>query len=171
MTALALARFDDEGPYLRARARLLGAGHRVVGEWLPYAADSLGHGDGERGIRLGVVLVGITGTVALLALTAWSAIVAYPFDSGGRPLWSWPAFLPAPIEFGALTAAIGGMILFFRNARLTRLHDAAFDFPEVAEASAGAFVLAVGCDAGEEANAVLALLAETGAVHSRLVTR
>lgn len=171
MTALALARFDDEGLYLRARTRLHAAERRIVAEWLPYATDSLGDGEGQRGIRGAAIVVGIAGGLGLLALTAWSAILAYPFNSGGRPLWSWPAFLPAPIEFGALAAAIGGMVAFFRRARLTRLHDAAFDIAEQAEASAGAFVLAVGCDEGEDANAVLALLAEAGAAHSRLVTR
>lgn len=171
MTALAIARFADEGPYLRARLRLVAAERRIVGEWLPYASDALGRGEGERGIRPGAALAGVAGGLGLLALTAWSAILAYPFNSGERPLWSWPAFLPAPIEFGALAAAIGGMVLFFRNARLTRLHDAAFDFPEMAEASGGAFVLAVGCDAGDDANAVLALLVGAGADHTRLVTR
>ena len=42
----------------------------------------------------------------------WTATQAYPFDSGGRPLHSWPVFLIAPTEFGALAAGIAGMIAF-----------------------------------------------------------
>ena len=97
-------------------------------------------------------------------------MLAYPFDEGSRPLFSWPAFIPAPIEFGALAAAICGVAWFFRNAGLTRLHHPAFDIDEVAEAAQGEFVLAVACDAGTEGNAVLGALAAAGAIHSRLIT-
>lgn len=172
MTAVAWAVFDGEGPFLRARARVLASERRVIGEWTPYATTSLATaGAGAEGIRGAAVIAGVTGGAALLALTAWSAILAYPFDSGGRPAWSWPAFLAAPIEFGALCAAIGGIVLFFRRAGLTRLHHPAFDVPEVARASLDGFVLAVGCDPGADANALLALLADAGATHSRMQSR
>ncbi len=170
MMVLILATFGTEAAFCTARDDAVAAGHRLVGAWLPYAAETLGSGDGEHGIRGAAITTGLLGAAALFALTLWSMAVAYPFDSGGRPLLSWPAFFPAPVEFGALCAAIGGLLLFFRNARLTRLHDAAFDFPEVERASQDSFVLALACDAGEEANALLAMLAEAGASHSRLVS-
>ena len=170
MTAIAIGTFADEGAYLRARICVVAREHRLLGEWLPYAAESLGDGAGQVHIRTVTVVAGLLGGGALLALTAWSTVFAYPFNVGGRPLWSWPAFLPAAVEFGALAAAIGGMVLLFLNAGLTRLHDAAFDLDEVARASLDAFVLAFGCDAGEDANAVLALMAEAGATHTRLIT-
>lgn len=169
MTALAIGTFDEEGPYLRARTRATAAERRIVGEWLPYASEALGEGEGQRGIRGVAILAGLAGAIGLFALTAWSMMVAYPLNEGGRPLWSWQAFLPAPVEFGALTAAIGGIVVLFRNARLTRLHHSAFDFDEVARASQDAFVLAIACDEGEDANDVLALMAGAGATHSRLV--
>jgi hypothetical protein len=171
MSAIAWAVFDDEGPYLRARTRLHAAERRIIGEWLPYAADSLGDGAGTRGIRAATVVAGFAGAAALFALTSWSAVLAYPFDEGGRPLWSWPAFIPAPVEFGALIGGIGGVVTLFRRAGLTRLNHPAFAVPEVERASQDGFVLAIGCDEGPDANTVLALLAEAGAVHSRLQTR
>lgn len=171
MTALAIATFDGEGAFLRARTRAVADGHRVVGEWLPHAAEHLGPGAGEERIRLVAILAGVAGGAALLALTAWSAILAYPLDTGGRPLWSWATFVPAPVEVGALAAAIGGLILLFRNARLTRLHHPAFAWEEVARAAQDSFVLALTCDAGADANAALALLAQAGATHTRLIAR
>ena len=113
----------------------------------------------------------MVGAAALFALSSWSAVLAYRFDAGGRPAWSWPALIPAPVEFGALIAAVGGMIAFFRRAALTRLNHPAFDAPEVAAASQGAFVLAIACDGGDDANALIALLAQSGAIHSRLEAR
>lgn len=170
MTALAIATFASEGAYLRARTRLIAEERRIVGEWLPYASEALGEGEVQRGIRGGAIIVGVLGALALFALTTWSAVWAYAFNAGGRPLFSWQAFLPAPIEFGALFAAIGGAIVFGVRARLTQLHDGAFFIDEVARASTDAFVVAVACDAGEDANAVLATLAATGATHTRLAT-
>lgn len=171
MTALAIATFAGEGSFVRARTAAIADGRRIAGEWLPYAAGHLGPGPGEGGVRLAAILAGIAGGVALMALTAWSAILAYPFDTGGRPLWSWPAFVPAPVEFGALAGAVGGLAVLFRNARLTRLPHPAFAWEEVGRASQDSFVLALTCDAGDDANAALALLAQAGATHSRLVER
>ena len=171
MTALAIGTFPDEGSFLRARVATLAAERRIVGEWLPYPSEALAGEDGTRGIRPIGVIAGLAGAAALFALETWSAVSAYRFDEGGRPLFSWPAFVPAPVEVGALVAAIGGTVMFFRNAGLTRLNHPAFDLEEVARASCDAFVLAVACDAGEPANAVLGAFAAAGAAHSRLVTR
>lgn len=169
MTALAIATFDEEGAFLRARLRAVTAERRIAGEWLPYASEALKGPDGTRLILAAAIAGGILGAAALFALESWSAVAAYAFDAGGRPAWSWPAFVPAPVEFGALAAAIAGTIAFFRNAGLTRLHHPAFDLTEVAAASHGAFVLAIICDEGEDANAAVALLAAAGATHSRIV--
>ena len=109
------------------------------------------------------------GGFGLFALECWTAVVDYPFDSGGRALLSWPAFIPAPVEFAALTAGVGGIIAMFVQARLTRLSDSVFDWDEVAEGSRSSFVLALGCTVGDDANAAVALLADAGAARSRVI--
>jgi len=169
MTAVAIATFDSEGAWLRARTRAIAAGHRVVGEWLPYASKAIGSGEGRGGILPWALTGGAIGGFGLFALECWTAIVSYPFNSGGRALLSWPAFIPAPVEFAALTAGIGGIVAMFVQARLTRLTHPAFDWEEVAEASRSSFVLALGCTAGDDANAAVALLANAGATHSRVI--
>jgi hypothetical protein len=169
MTAVAIATFDSEGAWLRARTRAVAHDHRIVGEWMPYASRALGRGEGEKGIMPGVLIGGMIGGFGLFALESWSAVLSYPINSGDRALESWQAFIPAPVEFSALTAGIAGVIMLFVKARLTRLNHPAFDWSEVAEASRSSFVLALGCHAGEDANTALDLLAEAGATHSRLI--
>lgn len=169
MTAIAIATFDSEGAWLRARTRAIAAGHRIVGEWLPYASKAIGPGEGRGGILSWVLAGGAIGGFGLFALECWTAVVDYPFDSGGRTLLSWPAFIPAPVEFAALTAGVGGIIAMFVQARLTRLSDSVFDWDEVAEGSRSSFVLALGCTAGDDANAAVALLADAGAARSRVI--
>ena len=169
MSAVAIARFDAEGPYLRARTRAIADDHRILGEWMPFASKALGSGEGERGILPAVVIGGAVGGLGLFAIESWTAVISYPINSGARALWSWQAFIPAPFEFAALAAGIVGLVMLFVKARLTQLNHPAFDFDEVMHASRDSFVLALGCDAGADANAALALMAEAGATHTRLI--
>lgn len=170
MTALALASFDREAPFRDAIGRARGDGRRIVGLWSPFPVEVGDIGEPQaRFVMWAAILGGLAGAALLYALIWWTATQAYPFDSGNRPLHSWQVFLIAPVEFGALAAGIAGIVAFLVKARLTRLHDAAFDLAEVERASSDRFVMAVSCDE-EDGNAVLALLAGAGAVHSRLVT-
>lgn len=171
MTALALASFDREAPFREAVARAGEADRRIVGLWSPYPVEigDIGE-DMAAPIPWVAVAGGLGAAILFYAFIWWTATQAYPFDSGARPLHAWPAFLIAPVEFGALAAGVAGMIAFLVRARMTRLHHPAFDIAEVERASSEHFVIALACDA-EDGNDVLALLSEAGAVHSRLVTR
>lgn len=171
MTALALATFAHEQPFRDAIARSEERGWRIVGLWSPYPVPIGDVGEGAaRPIPWIVAGCGLLAAAGFYLFIWWTATQAYPFDSGGRPLHSWPAFLIAPVEFGALAAGVAGMIAFLVRGRLTRLHDGAFDLEEVVRASSDRFVIALACDPGEDANALIGTLAEAGAVHSRLVT-
>jgi len=169
MSALIVAQFTHEAALRRAVARADADGMRILGLWSPYPVEI-----GEIGAEAAAPIAWIasaTGLGAALVFYAfiwWTAAQAYPLNSGGRPLHSWQVFLIAPIEFGALAAGIAGMIAFMVRARMTWLHDAAFDIPEIQTASSEHFVIALTC-AADDGTATLAALAEAGAVHTRLV--
>ena len=170
MTALALASFAHEAPFRDAVSRADGR-WRIVGLWSPMPVDLDGIGEPAARPVAWIAIAGGLGAACLFyAFLWWTATQAYPIDSGARPLHSWQVFLIAPIEFGALAAGVAGLIAFLVRARLTRLHDAAFEHLEVERASSEHFVIALTCDVGADANALLAWIAEAGAVHSRLVT-
>jgi hypothetical protein len=171
MTTLALASFDREAPFRAAVARAEENGRRVVGLWSPYPVEIAGIGEAPAAPIAWIAIAGgLSAAILFYAFVWWTATRAYPFDSGARPLHSWQVFLIAPIEFGALAAGIAGMIAFLVRARMTRLHDAAFDLDEVQRASSDHFVVALACDE-VDGNDVLALLADAGAIRSRLVAR
>lgn len=168
MTALLLASFDAATPYRAAIKRLRADDRAIVGLWSPMPVEGVETG-GDRPIVPIMVAAGLCGAALFYMLIWWSAAVAYPFDSGGRPLNSWPTFLIAPIELGALIAGFAGVIAFLVRARLGRLNDPAFDFDEVGAAMADRFVVAVRCDVGDDANALIAMVGDAGAVHSHLI--
>ena len=49
-------------------------------------------------------------------LEYYSAVINYPYNSGGRPLDAWPAFMLVPFAVGILAAAIAGFIAFLWRA-------------------------------------------------------
>ena len=114
----------------------------------------------------GMALAGLIGGLALGALTyalqAYANAIAYPIDVGGRPLHSWPAFLPASIAIGLLGAAIGVFVRMLMCCRLPRLHHPLFELGAVERASTDRFFLVL---PGGVAEALVARL-EPHAVHT-----
>jgi hypothetical protein len=169
VSLLAVASFSDEGAFRDAVLRAGVDGRRVAGCWSPYPVEGLPANAGPRGIVAAVIAAGLLSAAGLFALQMWSATVAYPFNEGSRPLASWQAFLIAPIEFGALAAAVAGLVALIVRARLTRLSDPAFDLQELGRASRDRFVLALACADGDEAESVAAGLSGAGATEARVV--
>jgi hypothetical protein len=97
------------------------------------------------------------------ALEWYSAVLAYPIDSGGRPLHSWPAFVFFPFSVGILAAAIAGLIALFVQGGLTSLHHPVFAIAEVERASQDAFLLALVPADDDAAKDLQALLTREGA--------
>lgn len=172
MTALVIASFATPAAMRGAIADLRAQQRQIVGLWSPVAFEH-GVADQAQSPATGwlMALAGCLAAALFYGFISWSAVSAYPFNSGGRPVYSWPAFLVAPVELGALVAGAAGVALFLRRAQLTRLHDAAFDLAEVSAAMQDRLAIAVRCDAGQDANQLIALFATAGALSSRIAVR
>ena len=128
MTALVVAGFASAAPFTAAIGRLRDERRTIAGLWSPMPVAIPGaDADGGRGIVMAVTATAVVMAALLYLLIWWTAVDGYAFDSGGRPANSWPAFLVAPVEFGALAAGVAGVIAFLVRAGLPRLHDPAFD--------------------------------------------
>ena len=55
---------------------------------------------------------GIVGAIGAYFLQWYSAVVDYPINAGGRPLHSWPSFIPATFELAVLGAALAAFFGF-----------------------------------------------------------
>ena len=66
----------------------------------------------------------------------YSAVIGYPYNSGGRPFDAWPAFMLAPFAVGILLAAVVGFATFLIETGLPRLHNNLFAV--IGAATAGA---------------------------------
>ena len=83
------------------------------------------------------------GALAMFGMCTYATIYGYRFDIGGRPLFSWPAYIVPSVSFGALTGALAGLGLLLTASRLPRLNHPAFNIPDFTRASQDRFFVAV----------------------------
>jgi len=140
-----LAEFREPGALFMALRRVKQDGHRLVDAFTPYPVDGLDEelAVGPSAIRSAMLVAGLGIAAAALALQAYSAVVDYPLNSGGRPLFSWQVFLLVPFEVGVFAAALCGVIAFLWNCGLPRLHYPLFDIPAFERATQDHFFLLV----------------------------
>lgn len=169
MSDALLAEFREPAALITALRRIKQGGHRPLDAFTPYPVEGL---DEElampaSGIRHAMLVGGLGVAAAGLALQAYSAVLDYPFNSGGRPLFSWQVFLLVPFEVGVFAAALCGIIAFLWSCGLPRLHDPLFDIPAFERASQDHFFLLV---APEHDEAALDLRRALEAANAIIVT-
>jgi ActD protein len=147
MTAMwgLLAVFDDHETLVRAARRLREAGYERLDAYTPWAVDEVADAVGVRRTRIGwsVLAGGLLGAGGGYLMQWYLMAVDYPINVGGRPLHSWPAFIPITFELMVLTAAISGVVTLFLRNGLPRPYHPVFAAPSFARASQDRFCLAV----------------------------
>lgn len=153
MTALLLAQFEDSARFIEAARRAKSADYRLVDAFTPFPVEAvhelLDHGRSH--IRVAMFIGGIVMAAMSYGLEYFSAVINYPYNSGGRPLDAWPAFMLVPFATGILLAAIVGFATFLLECNLPRLHHGLFAVEGFERASQDQFILALARPAQEEA--------------------
>src|SRR4051812_7448790 len=161
-----LAEFTDDESLLAAVTRVRSLGFKQVEAYSPYPIHGLSEVLGIRGVRLPriVLIGGITGCVLALGMQWYSAVIAYPLNVGGRPLASWPSFMPIAFELTILVAGLSAVLGMFALNGLPQPYHPVFNVPEFAKASRAGFFLCIEArDAKFELEATRATLVELGA--------
>lgn len=115
-------------------------------------------------LRVTMAVAGFGVAIFAFLFQTWSAVWAYPFNSGGRPLFSWPVFVLVPFEVGVLAAGIAGFVAFLRRCGLPRLNHPIFEVGDIGRASQDRFFLVLEHPNGDRLDALTALLTDAGAV-------
>jgi hypothetical protein len=129
---------------LRAAARHVRAhGYTRAEAYSPFPIDQLEEvlGIERNWVAPLTLLGGILGGAGGYFLQWYSAVVDYPLNIGGRPLHSWPAFIPATFELTILGAALAAVIAMLVQNGLPRLYHPLFEIDEFELASRNRFFL------------------------------
>ena len=170
MTAVLIAEFADSTRFVEAARRARNAHYRLVDAFTPFPVEGMHELLEQRKshIRVAMFVGGVATAVAAYGLEYYSAVINYPYNSGGRPLDAWPAFMLVPFATGILVAAITGFTTLLVECGLPRLHHALFAVEGFERASQDRFILALERPAGgDEARRALDFFRGAGATALR----
>ena len=140
-----MAEFAEPEQLLRAARAAYEAGYRKMDAYSPFEVEGLAEAIGFKKTRvpLVVLLGGIVGALTAYGMQWYSAAIDYPLNVGGRPLHSWPAFVPITFELTILFAALAGVFGMLAMNGLPRPYHSVFNVPEFKLASQTRFFLCI----------------------------
>lgn len=103
-----MAEFENPEDLLTATRRAYAEGYRRMDAYTPLPVEGLAEALGFHDTRVPLIVLigGLLGCLGGFFLQYWTMAVDYPLNVGGRPLNSWPAFIPVTFELTILVAAL-----------------------------------------------------------------
>lgn len=143
-----MALFASAEDLLRAAGHLRAMGFTSLEAYAPHVVEGLDEVLQLPQSRMPTAMfgAGLCGGVGMLALQYYSAVIDYPVHIAGRPLASWPAFLPAALEIALLCAAVAGVAALFAGSRLPKLYHPVFNIVAFERISQDAYALVLRSD-------------------------
>lgn len=139
-----MAEYRDPELIVEAAKRAYGAGYRKMDAYSPMPVEGLAEAMGftRNGLPLIVLIGGITVLTAFVMMW-YSSTIHYPINVGGRPLFSWPAFVPIMFELTILFASGAAVFGMLGLNGLPMPYHPVFNSPNFAMASRSRFFLCI----------------------------
>ncbi|VTU33531.1 hypothetical protein H4CHR_03233 [Variovorax sp. PBS-H4] len=143
-----MAEFATADELLAAARRVHAVGYRHAEAYSPFPVEGLAEALGFQGSRVpfftfvGAALGGASG----FFMQWYSAVIDYPVNIGGRPLNSWPMFVPVTFELAVLGGALAAVLAMLIGSGLPRLRHPVFGARDFELATRNRFFLCLRSD-------------------------
>ena len=140
-----LAEFPGPEELVRGARELHRAGYRRVESYTPYEVEGLAEALRFRPLAVPAIFLvcGLLGAAGGYLMQYYAAVITYPLNVGGRPLHSWPSFIPVTFEMGVLAGVLGGVLGMIVLNRLPRYSHPVSNVERFLAASSDAFFLCI----------------------------
>lgn len=140
-----MAEFSQPEPLLQAARLAYEAGYRNMDAYSPMPVEGLAEAVGFRSnwVQRLVFMGGLLGATGGFMLCWWMTVVAFPHIVAGRPLNSWPAYIPITFEGMVLIACITAIVGMLALNGLPQPYHPVFNVPQFERASRDKFFLCI----------------------------
>lgn len=127
------ATFTTADAIIHAAGEVAKEGYSKFDVHTPYPVHGMDHAMRLKTSKVGffALAFGVMGTLTAVSFISWVTLSDYPLVIGGKPFWSWPAFVPVSFELTVLLASVlstlSMIVLYFKFPNVSHpLHDTAF---------------------------------------------
>ena len=140
-----VAEFHDPTALVCAARKARESGYRRLDAYSPFPVEELTEALGMRHTKLPLLILlgGIVGSLGGYYMQYYAAVISYPINVGGRPLHSWPMFIPVTFELTILLAALTAVLGMLALNGLPMPYHPLFNVPRFALASRDRFFLCI----------------------------
>jgi len=140
-----MAEFPDPSALVGAARRAREAGYRRMDAYSPFPIEELSEAIGHHHDRLPLLVLigGVVGGTSGFLFQYWASAIDYPINVGGRPLLSWPSFIPVTFEMTILVAAFVAVLGMLGLNGLPMPYHPVFNVERFVNASRNRFFLCI----------------------------
>jgi Protein of unknown function (DUF3341) len=140
-----LAEFTTPEALLEAAEQAYARGYRRMDAYTPFPVEGLAEAIGFHRNRMPLIVLigGLLGGIGAYFMMWYTAVLNYPLNVGGKPLHSWPAFVPITFELTILAASLAAIFGMLGLNGLPMPHHPLFYVREFALATRNRFFLCI----------------------------